>query len=100
MLKSPMGRSTGLVPRQRAASTRPLLRAKRNVCRELSLSLRAHAAGPLSPVSADARIHQKKRSQLDRLYQRVVDDLDTLVRAVVSKPHDNGAKREQNLSPL
>ena len=33
-------------------------------------------AGLLSPV------HQQNRSQLDRLYQRVVDDLDTLVRAV------------------
>jgi hypothetical protein len=39
------------------------------------------AAGLLSPVSADARIHQPKRSQLDRLYQRVVDDLDALVQA-------------------
>jgi hypothetical protein len=39
-------------------------------------------AGLLSPVSGDARIGQQKRSQLDRLYQRVVDDLDTLVRAV------------------
>src|SRR5271167_213191 len=39
-------------------------------------------AGLLSPFNADARIDQPKRSQLDRLYQRVVDDLDTLVRAV------------------
>jgi len=39
-------------------------------------------AGLLSPISADARIDQQKRTQLDRLYQRVVDDLDTLVRAV------------------
>jgi hypothetical protein len=39
-------------------------------------------AGLLSPIGADARINQQKRSQLDRLYQRVVDDLDTLVRAV------------------
>jgi hypothetical protein len=39
------------------------------------------AAGLLSPVSADARIHHPKRSQLDRLYQRVVDDLDALVQA-------------------
>jgi hypothetical protein len=39
-------------------------------------------AGLLSPINADARIDQPKRSQLDRLYQRVVDDLDTLVRAV------------------
>jgi hypothetical protein len=40
------------------------------------------AAGLLSPVSADARINHQKRSQLDRLYQRVVDDLDTLIQAV------------------
>ena len=39
-------------------------------------------AGLLSPVSGDARIDRQRRSQLDRLYQRVVDDLDTLVRAV------------------
>jgi hypothetical protein len=39
-------------------------------------------AGLLSPIGADARINQQKRSQLDRLYQRVVDDLDTLVRAI------------------
>ncbi len=39
-------------------------------------------AGLLSPISADARIDQQKRTQLDRLYQRVVDDLDALVRAV------------------
>ena len=39
-------------------------------------------AGLLSPISADTRIDQQKRSQLDRLYQRVVDDLDTLVRAI------------------
>ena len=39
-------------------------------------------AGLLSPIKADARLQTQKRSQLDRLYQRVVDDLDTLVRAV------------------
>ena len=39
-------------------------------------------AGLLSPIGADARINQQKRSQLDRLYQRVVDDLDILVRAI------------------
>ena len=39
-------------------------------------------AGLLSPVSVDRQIDQQKRSQLDRLYQRVVDDLDALVRAV------------------
>jgi hypothetical protein len=39
-------------------------------------------AGLLSPFKADAKLEIRKRSQLDRLYQRVVDDLDTLVRAV------------------
>ena len=39
-------------------------------------------AGLLSPVRADARLPDEKRTQLDRLYQRVVDDLDALVRAV------------------
>jgi hypothetical protein len=39
-------------------------------------------AGLLSPVKADAKLETQRRSQLDRLYQRVIDDLDTLVRAV------------------
>jgi hypothetical protein len=39
-------------------------------------------AGLLSPIKADARLQTQRRSQLDRLYQSVVDDLDTLVRAV------------------
>jgi len=36
----------------------------------------------LSPVSADARTPGQNRSQLDRLYHRVIDDLDALVQAV------------------
>src|SRR5258707_5645094 len=40
------------------------------------------AAGLLSPIKADTRLEAQRRSQLDRLYQRVIDDLDTLVRAV------------------
>jgi hypothetical protein len=39
-------------------------------------------AGVVSPFTADARIDQQKWSQLDRLYQRVVDDLDALVGAL------------------
>jgi hypothetical protein len=39
-------------------------------------------AGLLSPVGADRQIDSLKRSQLDGLYQRVIDDLDALVRAV------------------
>src|SRR6516225_9718053 len=39
-------------------------------------------AGLLSPVKGDAALHSQHRSQLDRLYQRVVDDLDKLMQAV------------------
>ena len=39
-------------------------------------------AGLLSPIRTDRQIQHNKQSQLDRLYQRVVDDLDVLVRAV------------------
>jgi hypothetical protein len=39
-------------------------------------------AGLLSPIKADTRLQSERRTQLDRLYQRVIDDLDTLVRAV------------------
>jgi hypothetical protein len=38
-------------------------------------------AGLLSPIKADAGLHSQRRSQLDRLYQRVVDDLDKLILA-------------------
>ena len=39
-------------------------------------------AGLLSPIKADAKLQAKRRTQLDRLYQRIIDDLDTLVQAV------------------
>jgi len=39
-------------------------------------------AGLLQPFSGDGQIQQQKRSQLDRLYQRVVDDLNQLMDAV------------------
>ena len=39
-------------------------------------------AGLLSPIRADALLESQRRSQLDRLYQRVVDDLDALVGAL------------------
>ena len=39
-------------------------------------------AGLLRPVVADARVAEDKRHQLDRLYQRVVTDLDALLHAV------------------
>src|SRR6266566_3771423 len=39
-------------------------------------------AGLLHPVSADRHLRPDRVSQLDRLYQRVIDALDHLVRAV------------------
>ena len=39
-------------------------------------------AGLLRPVPGDRKPQQQKQSQLDRLYQRVVDDLDQLLTAV------------------
>ena len=42
-------------------------------------------AGLLSPVPGDSKLQHQKRCQLDRLYQRVVDDLDKLVDAVGMK---------------
>jgi hypothetical protein len=39
-------------------------------------------AGLLSPVSADGKVQLQKRSQPDRLYQRVIADLDKLMDAV------------------
>ena len=39
-------------------------------------------AGLLRPVAADTRLAETKRHPLDRLYQRVVPDLDALLRAV------------------
>jgi len=39
-------------------------------------------AGLLQPFSGDGQMQQQKRSQLDRLYQRVVDELNQLMDAV------------------
>jgi hypothetical protein len=39
-------------------------------------------AGLLSAVRADAKLRSQDRSLLDRLYQRVVDDLDALIQTV------------------
>jgi hypothetical protein len=39
-------------------------------------------AGLLKPVTADRRLAEEKRHQLDRLYQRVVTDLDALLEAI------------------
>jgi hypothetical protein len=39
-------------------------------------------AGLLKPFRGDRMLAEEKRCQLDRLYQRVWDDLDELLRAV------------------
>ena len=39
-------------------------------------------AGLLQPYRADSKVQQRKRTQLDRLYQKIVDDLDELLHAV------------------
>ena len=39
-------------------------------------------AGRLRPVTADAQLAEDKRHRLDRLYQRIVTDLDALLQAV------------------
>jgi hypothetical protein len=39
-------------------------------------------AGLLRPIPGDRNLQQQKRSRLDRLYQRVVDDIDRLMHAV------------------
>src|SRR5580692_2321093 len=39
-------------------------------------------AGLLEPYRADSKLQQRKRTQLDRLYQKIVDDLDELLGAL------------------
>ncbi len=39
-------------------------------------------AGLLSPVRADASLPSQRRSQRDRPYRRVVDDIDALINAI------------------
>ena len=40
------------------------------------------AAGLLKPLPGDRKLAEEKRCTLDNLYQRIVDDLDELLRAV------------------
>jgi hypothetical protein len=39
-------------------------------------------AGLLQPYRADSKLQHNKRTQLDRLYQKIADDLDDLLHAV------------------
>ena len=79
-------RAKGLVAKLPNSRSYQLLPQGYSICLVfLKLFERVYApltAGLLSPIKADARLESQRRSQLDRLYQRVIDDLDTLVRAV------------------
>lgn len=79
-------RAKGLVAKLPASRRYSLPQQGYSVCLLfLKLFERVYApltAGLLSPVTADARVPDQKRCQLDRLYHRVIDDLDALVQAV------------------
>jgi len=79
-------RAKGLVTKLPNSRRYQLLPQGYSVCLVfLKLFERVYApltAGLLNPVGVDARIPDQKRSQLDRLYHRVIDDLDALVQAV------------------
>src|SRR3984893_13094326 len=79
-------RVKGLVEKIPRSRRYRLLRDGYSVCLVfLKLFERIYApltAGLLSPVPADSKLQQHRRSQLDRLYQRVIADLDKLMDAV------------------
>jgi len=47
-------------------------------------------AGLLRPYRADSKLQDRRRTQLDRLYQKIVDDLDELLHAVGLKAAGTG----------
>jgi hypothetical protein len=79
-------RAKGLIEKLPHSRRYRLLPSAYSICLVfLKLFERVYApltAGLLSPVCGDAKHHSQNRSQLDRLYQRVVDDLDYLIQAV------------------
>jgi hypothetical protein len=79
-------RAKGLVERVPHSRRYRLLPHGYSVCLVfLKLFERVYApltAGLLKPLTADARLADEKRHRLDRLYQRVVTDLDALLEAV------------------
>lgn len=79
-------RAKGLVERVPHSRRYRLLRHGYSICLLfLKLFERVYApltAGLLCPVTADARLAEDKRHRLDRLYQRIVTDLDALLQAV------------------
>jgi hypothetical protein len=79
-------RAKGLVERVPHSRRYRLLSHGYSICLVfLTLFERVYApltAGLLNPVTADSRVAAEKRHRLDRLYQRVVTDLDALLTAV------------------
>jgi predicted PurR-regulated permease PerM len=79
-------RAKGLVERVTRSRRYRLLPQGYRICLIfLKLFERVYApltAGLLRPVTADVRLPDDKRHQLDRLYQRLVNDLDALLNAV------------------
>ena len=79
-------RAKGLVERVPHSRRYRLLPQGYTICLVfLKLFERVYApltAGLLDPVAADVRLAEAKRHRLDRLYQRIVSDLDVLLRAV------------------
>jgi len=79
-------RVKGLVERVPRSRRYRLVRNGYSVCLVfLKLFERIYApltAGLLRPFSGDTKLQQQRRSQLDRLYQRVVDDLNRLMDAI------------------
>jgi DNA-binding transcriptional ArsR family regulator len=79
-------RAKGLVERVPRSRRYRLVRQGYSICLVfLKLFERIYApltAGLLQPLRGDAKLQQQKRSQLDKLYQRVVDDLDKLMDAI------------------
>ena len=79
-------RAKGLVDKLPHSRRYRLLREGYSICLVfLKLFKRIYApltAGLRQPFSGDGKLQQQKRTQLDRLYQRVVDDLNKLMDAV------------------
>ena len=79
-------RAKGLIEKLQRSRRYRLLLEGYSICLVfLKLFERVYApltTGLLSPIKADATLRSQHRSQLDRLYQRVVDDLDRLIHAV------------------
>jgi hypothetical protein len=79
-------RAKGLVERVPHSRRYRLLPHGYSICLVfLKLFERVYApltAGLLKPVTADSRVPDEKRHRLDRLYQRIVTDLDALLEAV------------------